>query len=85
MDTRAGARKGDDSGPAVVAGNVQESLLIKAVRWEDLDTQMPPKKKLPPEVIAYFERWVAMGAPDPREGDADTARRQINIAQGREH
>jgi hypothetical protein len=85
LDTRAGVRKGGDSGPAVVAGNVQESLLIKAVRWGDLDTQMPPKKKLPSEVIAYFERWVAMGAPDPREGDAGTARRQINIAQGREH
>ena len=85
LETRAGSLKGGDSGPAVVAGNASESLLIKAVRWEDLDTQMPPKKKLPPELIAHFEKWVAMGAPDPREGTAGSARREINITKGREH
>jgi hypothetical protein len=27
---------------------------------------MPPGKALPPEVVADFEQWVRMGAPDPR-------------------
>ena len=85
LDTRAGVLKGGDSGPAVVPGKTAESLLVKAVRWEDLDTQMPPKKKLPAELVAHLEQWVAMGSPDPREGTAGTARRQIDIAQGREH
>jgi hypothetical protein len=85
LDTRAGVLKGGDTGPALVAGDVSASLLLKAVRWEDSDTQMPPKKKLPPELIAHLEKWVAMGAPDPRDGAAGTAKREINIAQGREH
>jgi hypothetical protein len=85
LDTRAGLLRGGDSGPALVAGKAPDSLLVRAVRWEDADTQMPPKKKLPPELISHLEQWIAMGAPDPREGAAGTARRQINIAEGREH
>lgn len=85
LDTRAGILKGGDTGPALVAGNPSESLLLKAVRWESADTQMPPKKKLPAELIAQLEQWIAMGAPDPREGGTGTVKRQIDIAKGREH
>jgi hypothetical protein len=52
---------------------VDSSLLLKAVRYTDADLSMPPKKnggKLPAEAIAKLEQWVAMGAPDPREGSA---------------
>src|SRR5205814_3763526 len=66
LDTKAGLLKGGDSGPALVPGKVEESLLIKALRHEEL--AMPPKGKLPAAVIADFERWVALGAPDPRTG-----------------
>ncbi len=71
LDTREGIRRGGDSGAAVVPGNVGESLLIEAVRYANADTAMPPKKaggKLPDAVIADFETWVKMGAPDPRDG-----------------
>ncbi|MDB6140309.1 MAG: Protein of unknown function (DUF1553)/Protein of unknown function (DUF1549)/Planctomycete, partial [Verrucomicrobiaceae bacterium] len=68
LDTRAGARKGGENGPAVVPGDLSASLLIKAIHYEDKDTQMPPKAKLPDSVIADFEQWITMGAPDPREG-----------------
>lgn len=71
LDTRAGWATGGDSGAAVVPGKVEESLLIKAVRYTDADLAMPPKKKggkLPAADIAKLEQWVAMGAPDPREG-----------------
>ena len=33
---------------------------------------MPPKGKLPDSVIANFVKWVEMGAPDPRDGEAVT-------------
>lgn len=73
LDTRDGTRKGGENGPAVVPGDLNKSLLISAMRWHDADTGMPPKNKggkLPDSVIADFEAWVAMGAPDPREGAA---------------
>jgi len=73
LDTRDGLLKGGDTGAAVVPGKLDESLLIGALRYTDKDTQMPPQKsggKLPDEVIANFEQWVRMGAPDPRDGAA---------------
>lgn len=67
LDTREGLLKGGDSGPAIVPGEPDKSLLIKAVRYNDEKLQMPPKdKKLPSEQIADLEAWVKMGAPDPR-------------------
>ncbi len=68
LDTRQSVRAGGERGPAVVPGNVGDSLLIEAIRHESL--QMPPDGKLPDEVIADFVRWVEMGAPDPRDGAA---------------
>ncbi|MHB8520270.1 MAG: PSD1 and planctomycete cytochrome C domain-containing protein [Limisphaerales bacterium] len=71
LDTREGLLKGGDDGPAVVPGDPEGSLLIKAVRYADPDLQMPPKnKKLKPEQIAALEAWVKMGAPDPRSTKA---------------
>ncbi len=71
LDTREGARRGGDNGPAVVPGDLKESLLIDAIRYTNKDTAMPPEKsggKLPDAVIADLEAWVKMGAPDPRDG-----------------
>src|SRR5688572_28999703 len=66
LDSRTGILKGGDSGPAVIAGNPDKSLLIKAIRYTDDDLQMPPKHRLDPQEIADLEKWVKMGAPDPR-------------------
>ena len=68
LDTRAGVLKGGESGPALVPGDLARSRLVQAVRYENPDLQMPPKKKLSPEEISVLERWVGMGAPDPRGG-----------------
>jgi len=73
LDTRAGIRRGGDSGAAVVPGSLEDSLLIEAVRHANKDFAMPPEKeggKLPDAVIKDFEAWVKMGAPDPRDGAA---------------
>lgn len=67
LDHREGARKGGDSGAAIQPGKPDESLLIKAIRYNDDSVKMPPKGKLPASVIADFETWVKQGAPDPRE------------------
>ncbi len=66
LDTRAGVLKGGDTGPAIVAGQPDKSLLLAAV-VQDGDLKMPPKKKLSDAVIADVRRWIEMGAPDPRD------------------
>ncbi len=69
LDTRSGIRKGGASKrDAIIPGNVEGSHLIEAIRYGNEKLQMPPKRKLPDAVIADFEKWVAMGAPDPRDG-----------------
>jgi hypothetical protein len=85
LDSKAATRKGGDTGPAIVPRNLKESLLIEAVRWHNNDLQMPPKKKLSAQVIADFERWVMMGAPDPRSAQGATAtNREIDIEAGKQ-
>jgi hypothetical protein len=81
LDSRAGLFTGGDSGPAVVPGKPGASLLIQALRHEDLE--MPPSRRLPAAVIADFERWVTMGAPDPRTGRPVKTRTGIDIEAGR--
>jgi hypothetical protein len=73
LDSHDGAYKGGDEGPAVIPGNLEKSLLIKAVRYTDPEFSMPPKKtggKLPDDKIAILEEWVKMGAPMPTGGAA---------------
>ena len=67
LDSRAGWAAGGDSGPAVVPGKPDESLLIKAVRYLDKDLQMPPNKALTPQEVEVLTRWVKDGAFDPRK------------------
>jgi hypothetical protein len=64
LDSRDAMRKGGDSGPAVIGGDPDASLLIKALRYED--QEMPPAGKLSDKIIADFETWVRKGAADPR-------------------
>lgn len=67
LDSREGVLKGGDSGPAIVPGNPDQSLLIKAIRYSDPDLQMPPKgDKLSDQQVSDLVSWVKMGAPDPR-------------------
>lgn len=68
LDSREGVLTGGETGPAVVPGQLSASLLINALKHQDWE--MPPKGKLPDEVIADFEKWVLSGAVDPRVGEA---------------
>ena len=58
---------GGDSGPALILGNPDESLIIEAIRYEDPDFQMPPKGKLKDSEIKNFETWIRNGAIWPNE------------------
>lgn len=66
LDSRDAMLKGGESGPSLVPGKPAQSLLIKAIQWNDKDLQMP-KEKLADGVIADFVAWVQMGAPWPKE------------------
>ncbi|MFK8113677.1 MAG: c-type cytochrome domain-containing protein, partial [Rubripirellula sp.] len=82
LDTKHGVLSGGDSGASVVPGSPDDSPLLSALRYDDYE--MPPSGQLPDSVVADFEKWIRMGAPDPREdGQVEVQRREIDIAAGR--
>lgn len=64
LDSREGILKGGESGPALVVGKPQASLIIQALRYEGLE--MPPDKPLPETIANDFVAWIERGAVDPR-------------------
>ena len=84
LDTAASTLKGGDTGPALVPGDPEKSLLIDAVRYKNHDLQMPPKRQLSAEEVKALEDWVKMGAPDPRTAPIVAKKgRVIDIKEGR--
>ena len=66
LDWAGGMREGGFSGPAVVPGKPAESMIMTALRHEN-DLLMPKGGPKPSgEIVRAFERWIALGAPDPR-------------------
>ena len=61
MDSREALLKGGQSGPALVSGNPEESLLVQSVRYKH-ELKMPPTGALPQEEIDALVRWIADGA-----------------------
>ena len=64
LDVADAARKGGDSGPLLVAGNVEESELWKRLVSTDPDVVMPPPKSgkvLKPEQLAVLKQWIIEG------------------------
>lgn len=66
LDRKAGWEKGGDSGPVIVPGHPEKSLLIAMIKHDPDVESMPPKSKLSPAQIGTLEEWIKMGAPDPR-------------------
>ena len=66
LDSKAAMRKGGDSGPLFIAGKPEESLLIRALSYENRKLQMPPTGRLSAEIVDKFREWIRIGAPDPR-------------------
>ena len=63
---------GGESGPAMIPGKPDDSLIVQALRYGGIE--MPPKKRLPDQVVNDFVTWVKMGAPDPRADAPKVAR-----------
>ena len=92
LDSRDGWLKGGDSGPAILPGKPDDSLLIKGVRHWDKDFKMPPDTRLSPALVADLIEWVKLGAPDPRTNApvlAATAPAKpaygVSLEEGRKH
>ncbi len=71
LDTRDGWKNGGESGPAIVPGNLDESLLIEAINYGSIE--MPPRDAggmLSDAEIASLTKWVKDGALDPRDSVA---------------
>jgi hypothetical protein len=62
VDGRAALLKGGKSGPAIVPGDPDRSLLIRALRHAHESIKMPPGKRLPDPTVADFASWVKQGA-----------------------
>jgi hypothetical protein len=65
LDGRDTMLHGGNTGPALVSGDPDGSLLVKAIRYGDPDLRMPPKQKLSPQAIAAIELWIRHGAVAP--------------------
>ncbi|MCM8534196.1 MAG: PSD1 and planctomycete cytochrome C domain-containing protein, partial [Lentisphaeraceae bacterium] len=65
VDTKNGLLLGGDSGPAIVPGDLDKSILWASINYHN-DMEMPPKKPMSDAEIADFKKWILMGAPDPR-------------------
>ena len=63
LDSREALLEGGDSGPAIVPGKPDQSLLLNAVRYQSL--AMPPDGKLTASEIWVLARWIELGAPWP--------------------
>ena len=84
LDRRLGLLQGGDSGPAIVPGDPDQSLLIQAIRHQEL--RMPPKgDRLSDATIQGFRRWIELGALDPRDAPMITLDSRIDLKAGREH
>lgn len=84
LDRKAGWEVGGDSGPALIPGDTEGSLMVEMIRYADPDLAMPPKKKLSDHEIGLLEQWIAMGAPDPRTEGGVVAESSIDLEKGRE-
>ncbi len=83
LDSRDGIRRGGETGPAVVPGRPDASLLLRAIRREG--PKMPPDGPLPDRVIRDFVQWIELGAPDPRTEDETRARGEAAASAAGRH
>jgi hypothetical protein len=65
LDSRDAAIQGGDTGPALVLGKPDKSLMLMAIKRTHKVLEMPPKEKLSTNDIDTLERWIQDGAPWP--------------------
>lgn len=72
VDTRSALLEGGDSGPAIVAGQPESSLLLQAIGRQPDVSAMPPAvdQSLSRQQVEDFRSWIAAGAFWPERGQA---------------
>ena len=75
LDSAAAVARGGESGPVLVPGDADASLLVRAIRRQDGGVSpMPPDEPLAADELALVEQWIASGADWPTvvtEGEDD--------------
>lgn len=84
LDSAEGWLGGGDSGPAVVRGKPDESLLVHAIKHDGSNVEMPPDGKLSDAKIGLIEEWIRRGAPAPKGPRARAAGKAIDLEKGRQ-
>ncbi|AMV36005.1 PSD1 and planctomycete cytochrome C domain-containing protein [Planctomyces sp. SH-PL62] len=91
LTSRAKILEGGDSGPAIEPGNVEDSLLVRAIRYHD-EPRMPPDRRLDDGEIRALSRWIEQGAAWPGAADDENevptpaaASPGIDLESGRSH
>ena len=77
LDSRAALLQGGDSGRAAELGKPEDSLLVKAVKYEELE--MPPDGRLGEREVETLVQWIQMGAPWPGSQDAPLTPRKHGL------
>ena len=82
VDGRRELLEGGDTGPAIVPGKPEKSLLVTAIAHRDKELAMPPKKPpLAEPIIADFEQWIRDGAPWPDAEPAPATSKTFNLEE----
>ncbi len=85
MDSRFTLLGGGDRGVAVIEGNPENSLLIKAIKYDIPDLEMPPDNKLSDGDVQILEQWIKDGARMPEGEIVVNDEEGIDFAEGRKH
>jgi PAS domain-containing protein len=90
LDSLEAMLRGGDSGKALRIDSLDDSLIIRAVRYRDPKLQMPPDGKLSTAEIKTLEDWVAGGAKVSADFEKAPSNRSVkssalSVQQAREH
>ena len=80
LDSLDAAIKGGDQGSAIVPGDADSSLFVKAITFADPDLQMPPKQKLSDTEISALKQWIQDGAAWPAKFSEASSGEQMGDA-----
>ena len=84
LDGKNSMLKGGDSGPALVPGKPDRSLLIEAISYNG-DLKMPPKSRLSSAEVATLTQWVERGAPWPAESAQASKKKAFDLVERAKH
>lgn len=86
LDSQTGLLTGGESGAAIEPGKAEQSLLIRAIQWDDNEVSpMPPDEQLTATEVEIFTRWINAGAADSRQATASIAPMEQIVEQSKSH